>query len=138
MKPSAHLIPDVARKPLGRGPVSTKFTSTNCPTSSQSSSTPPQVPRWLIRATSPYATHGPVCKGDYLTFHKDVHQASWDFGLSFREYEGSDCIACHGATLDRLRPRKGWSKRNRHNVDNSARTCGCPLKDHNIVSTKKT
>ena len=27
-----------------------------------------------------------VRKGDYLTLHREVHQASWDFGFSFREY----------------------------------------------------
>lgn len=27
-----------------------------------------------------------VRKEDYLTLHREVHQASWDFGFSFREY----------------------------------------------------
>jgi hypothetical protein len=97
MTPSVHAIPGVAREPLCRGgalfaddefdplrhivhieklpELFTELFDTGTGPDMSIPSTPTATP-----------ANGTFRKEDILTLQREVHQALWDFGLSFREY----------------------------------------------------
>lgn len=93
--PSVHATPGVARQPLRRG--SPLFSDDAFEPSDHVihvDKMPGLFAELFDTASAPdmaipsgTANENPTFrKHDYLTLHREVHQAAWDFGLSFREY----------------------------------------------------
>jgi hypothetical protein len=95
--PSAHAVPGVPREPLCLGSAlfsDKKFDPRNhivdvdqlleffAALFDDASGSEISVP--VVSAFS--SANVTVHKEDYLTLHREVHQASWDFGFSFREH----------------------------------------------------
>lgn len=97
MTPFVHATPGVARQPLCHG--SALFADDNFDPQNHiihvdkfpeifeelfdmSASSKMSIPS----TSGPSSPNEAFRKEDYLTLHREFHQASWDFGLSFREY----------------------------------------------------
>lgn len=95
--PSVHATPGVARQPLCKGsalfadgkfdPLSYVVHIDEFPKIFTDLFDTASGPEMSIPSTSAAAPSNEMFrKEDYLTLHREVHQASWDFGLRFREY----------------------------------------------------
>jgi hypothetical protein len=97
MTPSVHATPGVAKEPLCRAgalfaddkfdPLHHIVHIDKFPELFAELFDAASGPEISIPSTSTAApSSGMFRKEDYLTLQREVHQASWDFGLSFREY----------------------------------------------------
>lgn len=97
--PSVHAVPGVSKEPLCSGsPLfsNAKFDPRNhIVTIDQileflaklfDDASGPEISLPVAYPSLSSSANVTVRKEDYLTLHREVHQASWDFGFSFREY----------------------------------------------------
>lgn len=95
--PSVHATPGVARQPLCKGsalfaddkfdPISHVVDIDKFPEVFAQLFDTASGPEMVIPSTSAAAPSNEMFrKEDYLTLHREVNQASWDFGFRFREY----------------------------------------------------
>jgi hypothetical protein len=130
--PSVHAIPGVPRQPLCPGSAlfsDAKFDPRNhIITIDQileffaelfDNASDPET-SILVAFPSLSSASVTVRKEDYLTLHREVHQASWDFGFSFGEYEKLDSMAW------RYERRSVYERAELNKRDGFGMGCCCP------------